>query len=73
MRAVMLIKTVPTKVEMILKSMKEMDEVKKAYITYGRFDIVAFVEVQDYHRIRQLSSELNSLDGVRSTETLAEA
>ncbi len=50
-----------------------MKGVKKAYLTYGRFDIAAFLEVQDYQALKKATSEIVSWDGVRSTETLAEA
>lgn len=69
--ACVLIKTVPTRVEEILASIKARNEVKKAYIVYGRWDIVAFIEISDYKQLKFLTSEINSLKGVRSTETLA--
>ncbi len=47
--------------------------VRKAYYTYGRFDIVAFLEVDDYKSMRSITGQINSFEGVRSTETLAEA
>ncbi|RLI42697.1 Lrp/AsnC family transcriptional regulator, partial [Candidatus Bathyarchaeota archaeon] len=47
--------------------------VRKAYFTYGRFDIVAFVEAENYKDLRAITTKINSIDGVRSTETLAEA
>ncbi len=71
LEACVLIKTVPTRVEEILTSIKARNEVKKAYIVYGRWDIVAFIEISDYKQLKFLTSEINSLKGVRSTETLA--
>jgi len=71
LEACVLIKTVPTRVEEILASIKARNEVKKAYIVYGRWDIVAFIEISDYKQLKFLTSEINSLKGVRSTETLA--
>ena len=47
--------------------------VRKAYYTYGRFDIAAFLVVEDYKSIRIITGKMNSFEGVRSTETLAEA
>ena len=69
--ACILIKTVPTKVEEILTSIKKINVIKKAYIVLGRWDIVAFIETSDYKQLKTLTGEINSLDGVRSTETLA--
>lgn len=73
MNACVLVKVVPTKAEGILKSVKESKHVKKAYLSYGRFDLVCFLEVQDYPEVREVSSMINKLEGVRSTETLVEA
>ena len=71
--ACVLLKVVPTKADAILVSIQKLPEVKKAYFTYGRFDIVAFLEVEDYKSLRSVTGRINSLEGVRSTETLAEA
>lgn len=50
-----------------------MKSVWKAYPTYGRFDIVAFLEAEDYKVLKKITGQINSIEGVRSTETLAEA
>jgi len=47
--------------------------VRKAYIAFGRWDIVTFLTVADYTQLKGITQKINSLDGVRSTETLAEA
>lgn len=71
LEACTLIKAIPTRVEEILTSIREYNEIIKAYIVYGRWDIVAFIEISDYKRLKSLTSEINSIEGVRSTETLA--
>jgi len=73
LNACILIKVVPTKAEAIFDAVEKIDEVRKVYSTYGRFDIVAFVEVNDYKTLRSVTSLINSIEAVRSTETLAEA
>ncbi len=73
LNACVLLKVVPTKAEAILDVVQRMHEVRKAYFTYGRFDIAVFVEVDTYKELREVTSRVNSLEGVRSTETLAEA
>lgn len=73
LNACILAKTMPTRTEKILKAVKEFKEVRKAFIAYGRFDIVTFIEVPDYQQVRASSGKINSIDGVRSTETLVEA
>jgi len=73
LNACVLIKVVPTKADAILNAIKKVEGVRKAYFTYGRFDIVAFLDVEDYKSLRRITGEINSFEGVRSTETLAEA
>ena len=69
--ACILIKTIPTKIVEILVSIKKIKQIEKAYMVSGRWDIVAFTEVSDYKELKILTGEINSLNGVRSTETLA--
>lgn len=73
LNACVLIKVVPTKADAILNAIKKVKGVRKAYFTYGRVDIVAFLEMKDYASLRRITGEINSFEGVRSTETLAEA
>jgi len=73
LNACILLKVVPTKADAILDSVKTVKGIRKAYFTYGRFDIAVFVEVQDYKELRKITSQINDIEGVRSTETLAEA
>ncbi len=72
MNACVLLKVVPTKADSILEAIKTIREVRKAYFTYGRFDIVAFLEVEGYKDLREITGRINEIPGVRSTETLAE-
>jgi len=69
--ACILIKTIPTRVDEILTSVKKIETIKKAYIVFGRWDIVAFIETTDYRQLKALTADINALKGVRSTETLA--
>jgi DNA-binding Lrp family transcriptional regulator len=64
---------VPTKADAIIRAIKNILGVRKAYFTYGRFDIAVFVDVEDYKELRAITSQVNEIAGVRSTETLAEA
>jgi DNA-binding Lrp family transcriptional regulator len=72
-KACILIKAVPPKVANILKQIKTFENVRKAYIAFGRWDIVTFLTVTDYNKLKEITQKINSLDGVRSTETLVEA
>lgn len=66
-------KVVPTKADEILNNVRKIDNVKKAYHTFGRFDVALFVEVKDYKELREVVNHINGIEGVRSTETLSEA
>lgn len=68
-----LLKVVPTRAAAALDEIRKLRNVRKTYFTYGRFDIVAFLEVEDYRSLKRITSQINSIEGVRSTETLAEA
>ncbi len=73
MYACILVKAIPTRMEKITEEIKKIGEVKKAYMTYGRWDIVALAEIPSYDKIQEISGRINNIDGVRSTETLSEA
>jgi uncharacterized protein with GYD domain len=71
--ACILLKVVPTKSDMILDTIRKVTGVRKAYFTYGRFDLAVFVEVEDYKKLREITTQINGIEGIRSTETLPEA
>jgi len=71
--ACILLKVVPTKADMIIDTIRKVTGVRKAYFTYGRFDLAVFVEVEDYKKLREITTQINGIEGIRSTETLPEA
>jgi uncharacterized protein with GYD domain len=73
LNACILLKVVPIKAPAILSAVKKLSSIRKAYFTYGRFDIVVFVEVADYKELRAVTTKINGVEGIRSTETLPEA
>jgi uncharacterized protein with GYD domain len=73
LNACILLKVVPTKAQAILSAIKEIEGAKKAYLTHGRFDIAVFVDVADYKELRAVTTKINCIEGIRSTETLPEA
>jgi len=73
LNACILLKIVPIKAYAILSAIREIEGVRKAYFTYGRFDIAVFVEVEDYKKLRAVTTKINGIEGIRSTETLPEA
>ena len=73
LNACILLKIVPIKAHEILDQAKAIVGVRKLYPTYGRFDIAVFVEVEDYRELRKVTTKINGIKGIRSTETLPEA
>ncbi len=71
--ACILLKIMPTKANVILNTVRKVSGVRKAYFTYGRFDLAVFVEAQDYKKLREITAQINGIEGIRSTETLPEA
>ena len=71
--ACILLKVIPTKTIKIVDEVLKISNVRKAYSVYGKFDIAIFVEVKDYEMMVKVTNQINSLDGIRSTETLLEA
>jgi hypothetical protein len=73
LNACILVKTVPLQTEAVLGRVRSLEGVRKVFIAYGRYDMVAFAQASGYPEIRKLTSDINSLQGVRSSETLVEA
>ena len=73
LNACILLKVVPIKANIILSAVKKIEAVRKAYFTHGRFDIAVFVDVADYKELRAVTTKINCIEGIRSTETLPEA
>jgi len=73
LNACILIKTTPTQTDEVVSKTKSLKHVRKVFVAYGRYDLVAFAVAPDYTEIRKLTSDINALEGVRSTETLVEA
>jgi len=67
-----LIKTTPLEVDEVLAKTRKVKGVRKAFLGYGRYDIIAFGEAPGYPEMRIISERINEVDGVRSTETLVE-
>ncbi len=73
LNACILVKTTPVQTDEVLEAIRKVDGVRKAFIAYGRFDLIAFAKSENYDGIVKLTAAINSLEAVRSTETLVEA
>ncbi len=71
-KACILIKTVPTATDRIIEMIKKTGIAKKAYAAYGRWDIVVFIDAPT-EEIGKISGTINSMSGVRTSETMPEA
>jgi DNA-binding Lrp family transcriptional regulator len=67
-----LIKTTPLEADDVLQKTRKVKGVRKAFLGYGRYDIIAFGEAPGYPEMRKISELINEIGGVRSTETLVE-
>jgi DNA-binding Lrp family transcriptional regulator len=71
-KACILLKITPTSADRILENLRKMKVVKKAYLTYGRWDVVALID-SSMDEVARISGTINGIDGVRTSETLPEA
>ncbi|MFQ5711497.1 MAG: Lrp/AsnC ligand binding domain-containing protein [Candidatus Geothermarchaeales archaeon] len=72
MNACILIRVLPGKSMGVLESVKKLPEARGVFLVFGRYDIVVFAEAPSADALRKLSGEVNSIRGVKSTETLIE-
>jgi len=68
--SVILMRVQPGKAKDALDAVKKFKEVKTAFLVFGRYDIVAFAEVVSLEAMEKLSSKVNAIKEIRSTETL---
>lgn len=55
----------------VLKALREVPEVKEAYMVYGVYDIIARVETETMQELKDtISWKIRRLDKVRSTLTM---
>jgi DNA-binding Lrp family transcriptional regulator len=54
----------------IAEKLNEIEGVKEVFSVHGRWDVVAEVEVEDLRELSEVALKINSLEGVRATETL---
>lgn len=70
-RAVILINTNVGTEDEVLNQLKQIPEVKEAYITYGIYDIVAIIEAEKFDELRSVVvNKIRKLSNVKSTTTL---
>ena len=70
MKACILIKVDPGKHSSISKNLEKVKGVKAAFITVGRTDVAANVDVRSIQELSELSLKIGRMQGVHGTETL---
>jgi len=56
--------------EYIVEELKQMQNVKNAYLTYGAYDVIAEVNTEDQHTFEKAVADIRKLSRVVSTMTL---
>jgi len=54
----------------VMKALRNMPEVKDAFIAFGQYDLVVFLEADDYAELAAATAEINKISGITHTETL---
>jgi uncharacterized protein with GYD domain len=54
----------------IIRTLRNMPEVKDAFIVFGQYDLVVFLEADDYAELAAVTAEINKIEGITNTETL---
>ncbi len=73
MDACILVRVIPNSGKEVLDDIRRFKEVRKAFLSFGRYDIVVFVEAPHIATILDISTKINAIEGVVSTETFIEA
>jgi DNA-binding Lrp family transcriptional regulator len=69
--ALVLINTEAGSEENVLKILKNIDEIKEIYLTYGAYDIIAKIVVEDIGRLKEVVSEkIRKIREVKNTLTM---
>ncbi|MFB5606404.1 MAG: Lrp/AsnC ligand binding domain-containing protein [Nitrosarchaeum sp.] len=56
--------------EYIVEELKQMSNVKNAYLTYGAYDVIAEVSTEDQNAFEKAVADIRKLSRVVSTMTL---
>ncbi|MFQ6076536.1 MAG: Lrp/AsnC ligand binding domain-containing protein [Candidatus Bathyarchaeia archaeon] len=70
--ACVLVRVIPGRLEDVANALKGVANVRKSFVTFGRYDAVVFIEAPDVKTAADTALEVNALAGVKSTETALE-
>lgn len=70
MKAIVLINIETGEIQFTLRELKRIRAVQRAYLTFGPYDAICIIELDDLHAIgRIVEYEIQTLPGVRNTCT----
>ena len=71
LKAVLLIRVIPTREKIVGELLKKFDEVTDCWVTFGEYDVVAIVSGSDSKNIAEfVSKKVRQIAGVSKTATL---
>jgi hypothetical protein len=56
--------------KMILEEIKSIKGVIDSYAVFGRFDIVIFINAENYYKLKDIAAAITNINGIKNTETL---
>jgi len=59
--------------EKVLSESRKIRGVADAFSVFGRYDMVVLIEAGSFDELRRIAKQVNTIKGVKSTETLPEA
>ncbi len=67
-----LVRFKPGMISQAFETIEQIDQVKVVFLVFGQWDAVVFTETPDSASMVQLVIKINSIEGVKSTESLLE-
>ncbi len=68
-RAIILVKS-PKK--LIAARLRKVDSISDSFPTSGQFDAVAIIDVEELGQIKEVTNQIQKINGVERTETMVE-
>ena len=68
--AFVMVNTVPNQIESVLDKIREIEDVKEAYMLYGVYDILAVVKAETTEELKGIILRIRTVNHVLNTLTL---
>jgi uncharacterized protein with GYD domain len=63
----------PEKASETIEALMNIPGVRRTFLVFGQYDIVAFIEAPTYEALSKITVKIQALTYIKSTETLLEA